>query len=112
MMKNLNVVLKHAQKMQEDIAKVQEQLEDLRVTGTSGGGMVEVTVNGRQQIIDINIEPEVFESHDKEMLEDLITAAVNQALANAHEEAQEQMSKVTGGILKNLPDGVKIPGLS
>lgn len=112
MIKNFNFVLKNFQKMQEEIAKVQEQLEDLRVIGTSGGGMVEVTANGRQQIIRIKIEPEVYESQDKEMLEDLIIAAVNQALANAQEEAQEEMSKVTGGLLKNLPDGIKIPGLS
>lgn len=105
-------VLKHAQKIQEEISKIQNELEDHRVTGTAGGGMVEVIANGRQQIINIKIEPEIISSEDIEMLEDLIIAAVNQALQKSQELANEQMSKVTGGLLKNLPEGIKIPGLT
>ena len=112
MIKNsFNYVLKHAQKMQEEISKVQEELEDLRVTGTAGGGMVEVIANGRQQIVNIKFEPEIVESNDIEMLEDLIMAAVNQAMQASQELANEQMSKVSGGLLKNLPEGLKIPGM-
>ena len=112
MMKNsFNYVLKHAQKMQDEISKIQDELEDLSVTGAAGGGMVEVIANGRQQIIGIKIEPEIIESEDKEMLEDLVMAAVNQALQASQEMANEQMSKVTGGLLKNLPEGFKIPGI-
>ena len=109
---NFGYVLKNAQRIQEEISKVQEELEDLRVTGTAGGGMVEVTANGRQQIIDIKIEPEIIVSEDFEMLEDLIVAAVNKALQTSQEKANEQMSKVTGGLLKNLPEGFKIPGIT
>jgi DNA-binding protein YbaB len=74
--------------------------------------MVEVIANGKQQILSIKIEPDIKNTDDFEMLEDLITAAVNQALEKAQKEASEHMSKVGGGLLKNLPDGIKIPGLS
>lgn len=111
MKNNFGFILKNAQRMQEQISKIQEELEDLRVTGTAGGGMVDVTANGRQQIIGIKIEQEIIESEDKEMLEDLIVAAVNQAIQASQELANEQMSKVTGGLLKNLPEGFKIPGI-
>ena len=109
---NFGVVFKQAQKIQEEFAKVQEHLEDIRVTGTAGGGMVEVIANGKQQILNIKIEPEIKNTEDFEMIEDLITAAVNQALQHAQEQASEQMSKVGGGLLKHLPDGIKIPGLT
>jgi len=108
----LGFALKHAQKIQEQMTQVQEKLEYMQVTGTAGGGMVEVIANGRQQIINIKIEPELIEIKDKEMLEDLIVAAVNQAIQKSQEIANEQISKVSGGLLKNLPEGLKIPGLS
>lgn len=111
MLKDFGFALKEAQKLQEKIAKVQEKLEELTVKGSSGGGMVEVIANGRQQILGIKIEKEVIGSEDKEMLEDLIVAAVNQALKSSQELANEEMSKVTGGLLSNLPEGFKIPGL-
>jgi len=111
-MKNLGIstLLKQAQKIQEDIAKIKQELAGMKVTGSSGGGMVEVTANGRQQILDIKIDNEPFNSYDIEMIEDLIVAAVNQALERSQELANEQMSKATGGILSNIPEGLKIPG--
>ncbi len=112
-MKNLGVgaLFKQAQKLQEDISKVKQELVNMHVTGSAGGGMVVATANGRQQILSIKIEKEVFDAKDVEMLEDLIVAAVNQALDRSTELANEQMSKVTGGILSNIPEGLKIPGL-
>jgi len=108
---NLNQLLKQAQKMQENLAKVQEELANITVEGTAGGGMVKVVANCQNQIISVTIEPEVIDPEDKEMLEELIVAAVNQALENAQKRSQEEMSKVTGGMLGNLPGGFKMPGL-
>ena len=113
-MKNLGMMslLKQAQQIQEEISKVKQELAGMKVTGTAGGGMVEVTANGKQQVIDIKIDAEVIKLNDKEMLEDLIVAGVNQALERSQQLANDQMSKVTGGILGNLPEGFKIPGLN
>jgi DNA-binding YbaB/EbfC family protein len=105
-------LLKQAQQVQEEIQRIKQELSGMKVTGTSGGGMVTVTANGKQQIIDIKIDSEAIKMADREMLEDLIVAAVNQALERSQELANEQMSKVTGGILNNLPEGMKIPGLN
>lgn len=112
-MKNLGLgtIFKQAQKMQEDISRIKQELAAMKVTGASGGGMVEVTANGRQQVLNIKIEKNVINPEDVEMLEDLIVAAVNQALERSSELANEEMSKVTGGILSNMPDGLKIPGM-
>jgi len=111
-MKNMGIgnLFKQAQKIQEDISKIKQELIGMKVTGSSGGGMVVVTANGRQQILDIKIEKEVINSDDTEMVEDLIVAAVNQALERSQELANEQLRKATGGILSNIPDGLKIPG--
>jgi len=109
---NMGALLKQAQKMQEEIAKAQEELDTIKVEGTSGGGMVKVTANGKQEIESIKIEPEVVNSDDVEMLEDLVTAAVNQALEKAGERAKEHMNSVTSGFLGGLPGGMKIPGLN
>lgn len=111
MKSNLQNILKQAQKIQERIAKAQAELENIMVEGSAGGGMVTVTANGKQEILKIKIDPEVVNPDDVEMLEDLILVAVNQALEKAQEAANEQMSKVAGGILPNLPEGLKIPGL-
>ncbi len=107
----MNQLLKQAQKMQEEMARVQAELEHIEVEGSAGGGMVKVTANCQNQILKVEIEPEVVDPEDKEMLEDLIAAAVNQALDNAQKRAQEELSKVTGGMMPNLPGGFKIPGL-
>lgn len=112
-MVNMNSLLKQAQKMQEDIKKAQEGLINITVEGTSGGGMVKVIANAKMEVISVHIEEEVINTDDKEMLEDLIAAAVNQALKAAQEKANEEMQKITGGMLGglNLPGNLKIPGL-
>jgi len=104
-------IVKQVQKVQEQLQKVQEQLERLRVEGSAGGGMVTVVANGKQEILAVKIDREVVSPDDVEMLEDLVVAAVNQALTKAQEAANEEMSKVAGGLLTNLPGGLKIPGL-
>lgn len=100
------------QKVQKEMAKLQDALEDMSVEGSAGGGMVTVEANGKQKILSIKIDPEVVVPDDVEMLEDLITAATNQALDKSRELAQEEMQKIAGGMLGNLPAGLKIPGLT
>ena len=97
--------------MQENLEKAQEELEGMTVEASAGGGMVTVTANGKQHIISIKIDPEVVNSEDPEMLEDLIVAAVNQAIEKSNEMASEHMTKYTGGLLSNLPGNFKIPGM-
>jgi hypothetical protein len=97
--------------MQKEMQKVQESLADITVEGTAGGGMVKATANCKLEIIAVEIEPEVIDPDDKEMLEDLIAGAVNQAIKAAQDRSNEEMQKVTGGILGNLPGGLNIPGL-
>ena len=106
-------MMKQAQKMQEDMQKAQDSLENITVEGTSGGGMVKVEANCKFKILSISIEPEVYKEDDKEMLEDLVIAAVNQAIENAQGKANEEMAKVTGGLMGglNLPGGLKFPGM-
>lgn len=96
-------LLKQAQEMQSRMAKIQEELANKTVLGSSGGGMVQVTVNGQFNITAVQIEPSVINSSEKEMLEDLILAAVNDGMRKARELASTEMSKLTGGL--------KIPGL-
>jgi nucleoid-associated protein EbfC len=107
---NMSGMMKQIQKMQEKMAKVQQELEAKTVTGESGGGMVKVTVNGKQQLVKIQIEKEVVNPEDVEMLEDLILAATNKALEEAAKMAQEEMSKATSGMMPNIP-GMNLPGL-
>ena len=108
---NLTELMKKAQQMQEDMKRTQEQLANITVEGTAGGGMVKVVANCQNRIVNIVIEPEVIDPDDKEMLEDLITAATNQALENAQARAQEEMQKSMGPLMGNLPGGFRIPGL-
>ena len=97
----MNQMLKQAQKMQADMAALQEDLEQREYTASSGGGMVEVTIDGKYFIKSIKINPEAVDSDDVEMLEDLITVAVNEAVSNAAKASEEEMGAITGGL--NMP---------
>lgn len=97
----MNAMLKQAQKMQEDMAALQSDLETREYSAAAGGGMVEVTINGKHEITGLSIKPDVVDPDDIEMLEDLITAAVNEAVRIAAETGESEMSKLTGGM--NLP---------
>ena len=96
-------LLKQAQEMQARISKIQEELGQKTVEGSAGGGMVQVTVNGQLNLCGLKIDPSVINSEEKEMLEDLILAAVNDGMRKARDMVSAEMSKVTGGL--------KIPGL-
>ena len=98
---NMNQMLKQAQKMQEDMTNLQADLEEREYTATSGGGMVEVTVDGKHLIKSIKINPDIIDPDDSEMLEDLVTVAVNEAISNAIKTAEEEMGAITGGL--NMP---------
>ena len=94
-------MMKQAQKMQAQMAKMQEELAARTVEATAGGGMVKVVVTGKQEIKEIKINPEAVDPEDVEMLEDLVLAAVNEGLKESQEMASKEMSKITGGL--NIP---------
>ncbi len=98
---NMNQMLKQAQKMQADMQALQEDLENREFSAVSGGGMVEVTVDGKHFIKSIKINPDAIDPDDAEMLEDLVTVAVNEAIANATKTSEEEMGAITGGL--NMP---------
>lgn len=98
---NMNQMLKQAQKMQEDMATLQTDLEAREYTATSGGGAVTATVDGKHLIKSIKINPDIIDPDDAEMIEDLVTVAVNEAINNAIKTAEEEMGAITGGL--NLP---------
>lgn len=100
---NMGSFLKQAQAMQEQIAKIQEEAASKTVSGSAGGGMVTVTANGAMEIVSVKIDAEVIKSNDAEMLQDLVTAAANDALRKAREMMADAMKSVTGGM--------KIPGM-
>lgn len=102
-MRNFGKMMKQAQEMQAKMAKIQEELAREEFEVSSGGGMVTVRMNGQQEVVGIKIDPEVFKEDDKEMLEDLIVAAVSEARRKALDLTKERMSALTGGI--------QIPGL-
>jgi nucleoid-associated protein EbfC len=97
-MPNMNAMMKQAQKMQKDMARVQEELEQREFETSAGGGAVTVKVSGKKEIVDIQIKPEVVDADDVEMLQDLIMAAVNEAIRIADETVAREMSKLTGGL--------------
>ncbi|MCM1578352.1 MAG: YbaB/EbfC family nucleoid-associated protein [Ruminococcus sp.] len=95
---NMQSMIKQAQKMQEQIMGVQEELEQRTFTATSGGGAVEVTMNGKKQVQSLSIKPDVVDKDDIEMLQDLIISAVNECVSNIDATAEENMGAVTGGV--------------
>jgi hypothetical protein len=105
-MPNMGNLMKQAQQFQAKMAKMQEELGEKTIEASAGGGMVTVVANGRQEIISINIETEVIDPDDAEMLQDLVLAAVNDALSRAKNMMNEEMGKLTQGL--NLPN---VPGL-
>jgi len=100
-------MIKQVQKMQSDMAKVQAELENKTVTEESGGGMVKATANGKKEIVSLIIDEEIAKNGDKEMLEDLVVAAVNKALQSAGKMAEDELGAITKGV---LPPGMNIPG--
>ena len=100
---NLQGMMAKVQEMQAKVSEVQEQLAQKFTTGESGGGMVIVTINGRQEITNIKIEKSVINPDDAEMLEDLLVSAVNKAIENSQTMAQEEMGKATSGMIPNIP---------
>lgn len=103
-MGNMNNMIKQAQKMQKDMMKIQEELEQRQIETSAGGGAVTVVVTGKKELVSINIKPEVVDPDDVEMLQDLIMAAVNEAIRKADEMMNSEMGKLTGGL--GLPGGL------
>ena len=99
-------MLKQVQKMQEDMANLQADLDEREFSATSGGGMISVTVNGKHELKELKISPDAIDPDEPEMLEDLITVAINEATANATKTSEEEMGAITGGL--NIPG---MPGL-
>ena len=100
---NIMSMMKQAQKLQAKMAEMQAELGNRTVSAQAGGGMVEAVVNGRQELLSLRIDPEVVSADDVEMLQDLVLAAVNEALNRSREMMAQEMSKLTGGM--------QIPGL-
>jgi len=98
---NMNQLMKQAQQFQSKMSKLQEELEQETVEASAGGGMVNVVVSGKQEVLSISIDPEVVNPEDIEMLQDLILAAVNDGLAKSRDMVNQRMSELTGGM--NIP---------
>ncbi len=99
-------MMKQAQKMQEDMQKAQQEIANIEVEGQAGGGMVSVVMNGRHELRSVNIDESLMKD-DKDMIEDLVAAAVNDAVRKIEQESSSKMSGVTSGL--NLPAGMKLP---
>lgn len=106
-MRDLMGIMKQAQAMQEKMASLQGELDALEVTGASGGGAVSVTMTGKGQVKSVALDPSLMNPDEREILEDLIVAAVNDARAKAESTAQEKMAELTKGL--PLPPGMKLP---
>jgi len=106
-MKNLGQMLKQAQELQGKMQEMQAQLAEMEVTGTSGGGMCEVVMNGKGEAKSVKIDPRLVDPEDATVLEDLLLAAINDARAKADEYMRDEMSKITGGL--PLPPGMQLP---
>jgi hypothetical protein len=97
----MNKMMKQAKQVQEQIIKMQEELKQREIEATAGGGAITVRVNGKQELLSIKISPEVVDSEDIEMLEDLVMAAVNEGIRQSQEMVSTEMAKITGGF--NIP---------
>ena len=102
----MSKMLKKAQELQNQMEKAKEELNTVEVEGQAGGGMVTVKVNGHKELVSLNIDPEIL-NEDKEMIEDMIVAAVNQGIQNAGKAAEEKMNSITGGMMGKM----KFPGM-
>lgn len=101
-------MMKQIQKMQADMEKLQEELANKTVSEESGGGMVKAVVNGKKELVSLEINEEIINAEEKDMLEDMVVAAVNKAIESAGKMAEEEMSALTKGM---LPPGMNIPGM-
>jgi hypothetical protein len=106
-MKNLGQMMKQAQQMQERMAELQSKLEAVEISGASGGGLVNVTLNGKGEMRSLKIDKSLVDPNEVEVLEDLILAAVNDAKAHVEAHMADEMKKLTGGLA--LPPGMKLP---
>lgn len=98
---NMNSMMKKVQKMQQEMARTQQEIEEKEFYSTAGGGVIEAVVNGKKEVVKIKIDEDVVDPEDTEMLEDLVVAAINDALKKADEYSQKEMGKLTGNI--NIP---------
>ncbi|GAB4353632.1 MAG: YbaB/EbfC family nucleoid-associated protein [Gammaproteobacteria bacterium] len=103
----LGKLMKQAQQMQANMQQAQEELANMEVTGESGGGLVKVVMTGRHELRRVHIDPTLYQEDDREMLEDLVAAAVNDAVQRIERMVQEKMSSFAAGL--NLPPGIKLP---
>ena len=106
-MTDFNNMLKQAQELQKKMADAQKKVEELEAEGTSGGGLVKVKINGKNVITSVSIDESLISKDEKEILEDLVVAALNDARENVQKKISEEMSKLTGGL--KLPPGMKLP---
>ena len=106
-MKGFGNIMRQAQQMQKKMEEIQEKLAELKIEGTSGGGMVKVTLNGKSELVGIKLDAASVDPEDTEVLEDLIVAAYNDAKQKVDAESQEQMKEATGGM--GLPSGLNLP---
>ena len=100
-------LMKQAQKMQEDMQRAQEEIASMRIEGTSGGGLVKVVMNGQHELSGVTIDPSVFGEDDREMLQDLVAAAVNDASQKLAAASKDKLAGLAGGL--ELPPGMKLP---
>ena len=106
-MNNFNDMMKKAQEMQKKMQEIQESLANLEVGGTAGGGMVKIIMNCKNEVKKIELDPSIIKEEEKQMMEDLIVAALNDAKTKAEEKSKEEMAKLTGDL--GLPPGMKMP---
>ena len=106
-MNNYNDMMKKAQEMQKKMQEIQESLANLEVEGTAGGGMVKIIMNCKNEVKKIELDPSIIKEEEKQMMEDLIVAALNDAKNKAEEKSKEEMAKLTGDL--GLPPGMKMP---